>query len=162
MAVSVTNGGGMELIKTGNLVSCFQATSNEMSTTKILVCPDDPNRTYATNWNDFDSSHVSYFLSADVSNEDNPNMVLDGDDNLKFNGSPVKSGLLNLSSNSLVAWTPGRHSDTFRSHFWSFPKTIYWGNIGMADGSVSLGQSSTDLQQLFKRTGLATNRIVIP
>ncbi|HEY1787756.1 MAG TPA: hypothetical protein VGJ73_06345 [Verrucomicrobiae bacterium] len=131
-----------------------------MSTTKILVCPDDPARTFATNFDDLNSLHVSYFLSADAS-EDHPNMVLDGDDNLEMNGSPVKSGLFDLSSNALVEWAPGRHSFAYRPHFWSFPKTVYWGNIGFADGSVEpVGPSQ--LQNQVSSMGQATNRIAIP
>src|SRR6202012_312869 len=45
MAVSVTNGGAKELIATGNVAAVFLAMSNELSTTKILCCPADTNRT---------------------------------------------------------------------------------------------------------------------
>ena len=41
MLVSVTNGGAMELVATGNVAACFQVMSNELSTPKILLCPED-------------------------------------------------------------------------------------------------------------------------
>jgi prepilin-type processing-associated H-X9-DG protein len=147
MSVSVTNGGAMELIEAGNVAGCFELASNEMSTTKIFVCPDDPNRTFATNFKDLNGSHISYFLSADVSSEENPQMVLDGDDNIAISGKPRPSGLVDISSNVLVSWFGTRHGGC--------------GNIGFADGSVD-EQSSNGLQQEFQDNGLATNRIAFP
>jgi type II secretory pathway pseudopilin PulG len=147
MAVSVTNGGAMESIEIGKLVSCFQVASNEMSTTKILVCPNDTARTFATNWNDLNRSHISYFIGADVSNAANPEMVLDGDDNLAMADKRLTSGLVAISSNSPVFWFGRRHGDC--------------GNLGLVDGSV-WEESQNGLQQLFQGDGLATNRIVIP
>jgi hypothetical protein len=147
MAVSVTNGGGMELIQAGNLAGCLQLASNELSTTKILICPADSDRTFATNWNVLNGSHISYFFGVDVSNESNPNVVLDGDDNLIVGGLPLKSGIGDLSSNSPVSWSEARHRHV--------------GNIGMADGSIRQ-VSSLGLQEALQGTGLATNRIAIP
>jgi prepilin-type processing-associated H-X9-DG protein len=147
MSVSVTNGGGMELIQAGNLAGCLQLVSNELSTTKILICPADHARTFATNWNDLGSSHISYFFGMDISNENNPNLILDGDDNLIVGGPPVKSGIGELSPNSPASWSDARHRHV--------------GNIGMADGSVR-EVSSIGLQQAIQQTGLAKNRIVIP
>jgi prepilin-type processing-associated H-X9-DG protein len=148
MAVSVTNGGAMELIDAGQLTQCLQLTSNEMSVTKIFVCPDDPGRTFATNWNDLNNLHVSYFLGADASNDDDSAMILSGDDNLVVGGKPVASGLVNVSSNASLSWFGMRH----KSHV----------NIGFADGSVEEVFTTNDLQWAFQRTGLATNRIAIP
>lgn len=161
MGVSVTNGGAMELIKTGNVGGVFEVMSNELSTTRILVCPDDSSRASATNWIDLNGSYISYFVSADVTNESNPDSILDGDDNFQLNGSSVKSGLFDLSSNTLIEWSSGRHSETFRPHIWSFPKRIYWGNIGFADGHVeALGTSR--LQKQLQFIDPKTNRISIP
>jgi hypothetical protein len=160
MSVSVTNGGGMELIEAGNLTGCLQCASNEMSTTKIFICPNDSARTFATNWNDLNRLHVSYFISPDA-NEEHPATILDGDDNLVVGGVSVASGLVNLSSNAPVSWSGARHGGIFRPHFWSSPKTNGCGNLGFADGSVSQ-TASHDVQWAFQGTGLATNRIVIP
>lgn len=163
MGVSLTNGGAMELVATGNVAGCFQVMSNELSTTKILICPNDTNHTFATNFgNDFNNSHISYFVGVDVTNANNPNMVLDGDDNFTLNGSPVKLGIFQFSTNALIIWGPGRHGDVgLPRHFWMPPPHIFFGNLGFADGSVA-EESDSGLQAAFQSTGLATNRLAIP
>jgi len=91
-------------------------------TPKVLYCPDDKRRKAATTFSQgFSDANISYFFSLDVA-ESYPQMILDGDDNLMVNGMQVKPGILNLWTNSTVAWTKERH------HF--------NGNIGLADGSV--------------------------
>jgi prepilin-type processing-associated H-X9-DG protein len=122
MAVSVTNGGAMELVATGNAAACFQVMSNELSTPKILLCPEDTHRTYATNFSTgFSGDNISYFISADAV-EIYPQMILDGDANLLVDGKPVQPGILNLRTGTTIAWTKDRHHGN--------------GNIGMADGSA--------------------------
>lgn len=147
MAVSVTNGGAMELIATGNVVACFQVMSNELSTPIILICPNDTNHIAATNFgNDFKASHISYFVGADAINEKSPQRLLSGDDNFRINGNLVGSGLLSLSTNVPLEWGPDRHG--------------YNGNLGFADGSVE-EVSDGGLQGALQQTGLATNRLAI-
>jgi prepilin-type processing-associated H-X9-DG protein len=146
MAVSVTNGGAMELIATGNVAACFRVMSNEVNTPKILLCPEDTRRVLATNWSTLNNSNISYFVGLDA-DESKPQMFLSGDDNFAIGGVPVKSGLLQLLTNTPVAWTKTRHK--------------LYGNIGLADGSVQ--QLITDgLRQAFQQTGVATNRLAIP
>lgn len=147
MVVSVTNGGEMESIQAGNLRDFLPVLSNELTTTKILVCPEDSARTPAPNWYALSRSHISYFFSADASNDDNPDVVVDGDDNLIINRLPAGSGLMELSSNSSISWTGPRHG--------------YGGNVGFADGRVMM-EPSNGLQLVFQKTGLVTNRIVMP
>jgi len=160
MAVSVTNGGAMELVATGNVAACFQVMSNELSTPKILICPEDTRRVRATNFSTgFDNSHISYFVGLDAA-ETNPQMFLSGDDNFAISGVPVKSGLLELSSNAPAAWFSGRHVSR-NSHFWTPARYRFVGNIGMADGSAQ--QFTTDgLQKALQQTGVTTNRLVLP
>ena len=122
MAVSVTNGGAMELVATGNVAVCFQVMSNELSTPKILLCPEDTHRTYATNFSTgFSSANISYFLNPDAV-ETYPQMIMIGDDNLLVDGKPVQPGILNLRPGTTIAWTKDRHHGV--------------GNIGLADGSA--------------------------
>jgi prepilin-type processing-associated H-X9-DG protein len=147
MAVSVTNGGATELVATGNVVACFQVMSNELNTPRILLCPEDTHRVWATNFSTLNNSNISYFVGLDVTNETRPQMFLSGDDNFDISGVPVKSGVLQLLTNVPVSWTKARH----KLH----------GNIGFADGSVQ--QLTTDgLRQAFQQTGVTTNRLVIP
>jgi competence protein ComGC len=122
MAVSVTNGGAMELAATGNVAVCFQVMSNELSTPKILHCPADIKHIAATNCSiGFSDANISYFIGLDAV-ETYPQMILDGDDNLLVDGKPVQPGVLNLRAGSIIAWTKDRHHGV--------------GNIGMADGSA--------------------------
>jgi len=103
MFVSVTNGGAMELVATGNVALCFQVMSNELSTPKILHCPDDRVNVASNLFVGLTSSDISYFLGADVTNQTNPQMILSGDDNFEIDGIPVKSGLLEISRNTPIA-----------------------------------------------------------
>ena len=162
MGVPSSIGGAMELIATGNVASCFRVASNELSTTKILVCPDDPNRTSAINFDSLNRSHISYFIGVDVTNDSNPNLILDGDDHLELNGIPVKSGLLNLPTNAALAWIPGRHDEPSRIPYLGIPtRHHFYGNLGFADGSVA-EESTAALQTAFFDTAQATNRLAIP
>jgi prepilin-type processing-associated H-X9-DG protein len=157
MSVSVTNGGAMELIATGNVTACFQVMSNEVSTPRILLCPEDTHRVWATNFFTLNYSNISYFIGLDAV-ESKPQMFLSGDDNFAISGVPVKSGLLELLTNTPVAWSSGRHVSP-NPHFWTPDK--FAGNIGFADGSVQ--QFTTDgLRQALQQTGVATNHLAIP
>ena len=154
MQISVTNGGAMELVAAGNVAACFQVMSNELSTPKILLCPEDTHRAYATNFSTgFSGANISYFISADAV-ETYPQMILDGDDNLLVDGKPVQPGILNLWTNTTIAWTKDRHHGA--------------GNIGMADGSA-MQVTSEGFQRATREAlnstlvpGSATNRLLIP
>jgi prepilin-type processing-associated H-X9-DG protein len=147
MAVSVTNGGAMELIANGDVVGTYLTMTNELCTSKILVCPQDQRHTMATNFDaSFGAKNISYFVGVDA-NEDNPQRILSGDDNLAINGTPVTSGLLELPTNTPIIWTAERHVNT--------------GNIGFADGSA-LELTSSRLQLRIQLTSLATNHLAIP
>jgi hypothetical protein len=150
MQVSVTNGGVMELVNNGDCPAAFLVISNELktlNTPKILICPADTNRTIATSFrNGLNNSNISYFVGLDA-DQTNPQMFLSGDDNFAVGGVPAESGLLELSTNTPIAWTKARHK--------------FVGNIGLADGSVQ--KLTTDkLQQALRRTGIATNRLALP
>jgi competence protein ComGC len=146
MAVSVTNGGAMELVATGNVVTCFQVMSNELSTPRILRCPEDTRRTYATNFSTgFSDANISYFVNQDAA-EAYPQMILDGDDNLQIDGKPVQPGILTLWTNGHVGWTKGRHHGN--------------GNIGFADGHADQVTSHGLKSALVGSS--ATNRLAIP
>lgn len=147
MQISVTNGGAMELIAAGNVAACFQAMSNELSTPKILVCPEDKNKIAATNFaTDFSAKNISYFVGSDAV-DTQPQTFLSGDDNFEISGVPVKSGLLELLTNTPISWTAARHK--------------FAGNIGFGDGSVQQ-VTTKGLQNALRQTGVATNRLAIP
>jgi len=160
MEISRTNGGALEPAATGNVAPIFHAMSNELSTPKVLLCPADTRRVWATDFSKgFDNSHISYCVGLNRSTND-PQAFLSGDDDLAVNGTPAKSGLLEFSTNNLVAWGSGRHVSP-NSHFWTAARDKFVGNICMTDGSIR-ELSTLELQQMFQQTGLATNRLAIP
>jgi len=151
MLVSVTNGGAMEMTEIGNAVPPFQVMSNELSTTKILWCPADGDRIWATNFSAVTSSNLSYFVGVDVTNGDNSNLILCGYCNLEtgsiVDSRSVKPGLVSVTTNDLVTWQTSRH--------------IKCGNLVLADGSVQ-ATTRLGLRSYVAGTGLATNRWAIP
>jgi competence protein ComGC len=143
-AVSWTKGGAMEQVATGNVAAVFQVMSNELSTPKILICPQDNAHFEATNFSaGFSAKNISYFINIDAS-EANPQLLLVGDDNFEIDGIPVKSGILKLKPNQQIGWTRERHK--------------FVGNVAITDGSVQ--QLTT--KGLQDWSNLATNRIAIP
>jgi prepilin-type processing-associated H-X9-DG protein len=148
MQVSVTNGGTMELTADGkNPWLNFLVMSNYLSTPKNLWCPSDKDRVVATNFaTGFSAQNISYFVGLDAGT-DRPQMFLSGDDNFAIGGVPVKTGLLEFSTNAPIAWTAERHVNA--------------GNIGLADGSVQLFSNSSFTNWLHQ-SGVATNRLAIP
>ena len=160
MGVSVTNGGAMESALAGDVVGIFRVMSNELSTPKVLVCPQDTKRTAATDFvNGFSDANTSYFAGLDAEDK-YPQMILSGDDNLEVSGVRVRPGILNLSTNAPVEWMENeRHG---RPQQWSFrSQHLRIGNIGLADGSVQTTTTSA-FQSALVNTGFATNRLVIP
>ena len=149
----MTNGGSIEMIATGNVTQTFLVMSNQLSTPKILICTgdrnsqDDTSRTFAINFSELSNSNISYFVSADVTNETNPQMILSGDSNFEVGSTLVKPGLRQFWTNDPVAWMATRHVNA--------------GNIGLADGSVQL-TTSLKLRDFLQQTGLVTNRFAIP
>lgn len=146
MDVSVTNGGAMELAATGNVAAVFQVMSSELTTPKLLVCPADENRFVATNFKvNFNAKNISYFVGLDAKT-DLPSTLLFGDDNLDVESHPVKSGLIELTPDSMVTWTTNRHEN---------------GNVVFADGNVE-PVGSMVFRQLLEKTGITTNHLIIP
>jgi competence protein ComGC len=149
--VSLTNGGAMELIATGNVVACFQVMSNQLPTPKILLCPADTKHMAATDFaSGLAGSNISYFVGLDAAPYQ-PQAILSGDDDLELGGIPVKSGLLELSTDAPASWSAARHE----------VRGIEMGNIGLADGSV-LQTTISGFTNRLQQTGLAVNRLAIP
>ena len=143
--VSVTNGGSMEYVNSPNVWRHFQVMSNELSTPKVLICPQDTARFFATNFTFMNNSNISFFFGVDAS-ETNPMMILSGDRNIT-NGTLVKNSMLELSTNRPSGWTSEMHNKV--------------GNLALADGSVQQ-TSNTGLRMNVASTSLATNRLQMP
>ena len=146
--VSVTNGGIMEWTNCGAqiIISNYLVMSNELSTPKLLACPQDSHVVTVSDFGSLTISNISYFMNQDAS-DDHPQMLLSGDDNMLANGSPVPPGNLVLPTNVVVTWSKYRHNDS--------------GNLGFADGNArEVAGSSLTIE--LSSAGASTNRIIIP
>ena len=109
MQVSVTNGGTRELVASGVVYPHFQVMSNEMSTPKILVCPEDKKRCYATNFAiDLTDAKISYFINMDATNSRGLSL-LSGDRNLTNRPARGKR-LIPVTRAAAFGWTREMHS----------------------------------------------------
>jgi prepilin-type processing-associated H-X9-DG protein len=159
--LSITNGGAMEWAEAGSAYSVFLVMSNELSTPKVLFCPEENNRSrIAANTFGFTpapgstaalipftaTNNLSYFAGLD-GDETQPTAIITGDDHLLIGNARPRPGLLLLATNTPVAWAKGRHKSG--------------GNLGMADGSVHQVLSA-QLQSIFDGSGFATNRLAMP
>ncbi len=147
MGISVTNGGAMELVLTGDVAYTFQVMSNELGTPRLLRCPEDAGRIWANNFARLSNTNISYFANAEMTNDLNPQAILIGDSDLTLAGKLLKPGLAALWTNDPVAWSNTRH-----------PRS---GNIGLADGSVQSNLNGS-LRGYVERSGRATNCLAIP
>jgi prepilin-type processing-associated H-X9-DG protein len=146
MQVSVTNGGTMELVSSGQVFPHFQIMSNELSTPKTLFCPADKQRTSATAFtNGFGDQNISYFLNVDAL-PDNGTNLLCSDRNLT--NQPSAGGRFVVVSNgSAVGWTKEIHSQ--------------WGNLCFADGRVE-GAKNGGPPTIVHLSKSVTNRLALP
>jgi type II secretory pathway pseudopilin PulG len=150
MHYSITDGGSLELVRTGAVFHVFQVMSNELSDdVKLLICPSD-NRIAAMNFDRLANSNLSYFVGIDA-NDTQPDMFLSGDRNLT-NGPLDNFQIMSLSTNSNPGWTEVMHK--------------LRGNIGLADGSVQ-NFDTARVQSLIRVMGgvpgsITTNRLVFP
>ena len=162
MELSVTKGGAKELMNGPDAWRTYQVMSNELSATRILICPQDMVRTkWATNFGDDLKGKISYFAGLDAT-ETIPESLLSGDDNLIANGSLVVPGMVvTLTSNTPMAWDFNRHSQEEKGLRRFTSKRSSYGNIGLGDGSVQ-SSTSAGLKMLSDGTGLSTNQLAIP
>jgi prepilin-type N-terminal cleavage/methylation domain-containing protein len=158
--VSVTNGGTMELVGNGFVYQHFAVMSNELSTPKVLACPNDKDPKFViadtfgpvnpTNqWSRIpftNDNNLSYFASVDAS-DDRPQMLLAGDKQLALNGVSARHKLIEVYTNSALSWMKSPHG------------TI--GNVAVADGSVQQVTCSL-LRSLVASSQAPTNRLAVP
>jgi type II secretory pathway pseudopilin PulG len=121
----------------------FRSLSNELSTPKVLWCATD-NRAPATNFGALLPSNISYFVGLNAA-ENYPQSILAGDRNLTTNGVQVVTGLLPVTTNTLLGWSRTMHDRR--------------GNLALGDGSV---QPSTESSLQEHVRGAGTNWLAIP
>ncbi len=109
----------MEFITGQNAFRHFLVMSNELSTPQSLVCPADERCIIRYQWWNIGNLTLSYFVGVDA-DETNVQTILGGD--RITNGTAIRNGLLEVTSNTPSGWTAEIHNKV--------------GNILMADGSV--------------------------
>lgn len=150
MKISMTNGGTREFVGTLETFRHFQIMSNELNTPKILYCPTElnsgrvradrfvPERSMDDHILFQGNTNLSYFVGLDATNGANPAMFLSGDRNIS-NGTTIRNGWLELSTNQTARWTGELHRQV--------------GNVLLIDGSVqafsgsALQEASTHSQE---------------
>jgi prepilin-type processing-associated H-X9-DG protein len=145
MQVAVTNGGARELIAQGMVFPIFQVMSNELSTPKILICPQDAKRNPAANFASLTDKQVSYFVCQNPSEAGNPGL-LSGDRNL---------------TNALV---PGIHAVAFTTNLslgWSKEMHSRQGNVAFTDGRVEQFRNGAFILTRKGRE-VRSNRLLLP
>jgi competence protein ComGC len=129
----------------------FKAVGNELSSAKVLVCPDDKTRIPVADFsptNFVSNSNLSYFIASDA-DQSKPNLLLIGDRHLDL---PRTSPVLNLTSNMSIGWTK-------ELHFYRGGAT--GGNVALVDGSGSV-TTSKQLRAIVQAAGDAGQRIMLP
>jgi hypothetical protein len=109
-----------KLVNSAQVFQHFRVASNELSTPKILWCPEDRARSRTNDFEAFGNTNLSYFLGFEAKSNA-PNAFLSGDRNIS--GGMLSNGFLRvITTNSVVSWTKDMHQNV--------------GNIGLADGSA--------------------------
>jgi len=118
--ITSTNGGSLG---SPDWTDNFRVCSNEFGTPRILLCPTDTTKKFATNWaSTFGDVNISYFVGT-KSTEVRPQTILAGDCNVIGGGGgldPQWSIFLGTSIDA--AWDKDLH--------------VRSGNLALADGSV--------------------------
>jgi competence protein ComGC len=147
MEVSATDGGTKGMGEGRATWINFLVMSNELSSSKILICPADEEHIATTNFGlGFNGANVSYFVGLDATTNQ-PKTLLSGDDNFEKNGTRIEPGTVASSTGDTINWTAKRH--------------IHAGNVVFADASI-FQLTSNGLKQALLETGLVTNRFAIP
>jgi hypothetical protein len=143
---TATNGVAWESGAAGTAEALFQGMSNELVSTKLLVCPADMMRLPAASFHSLKPDNLSYFINLNH-RESNPQTFLMGDDNLEVRGARVKAGVLDVTANAPLSWSAERHR--------------FYGNIALSDGSVQ-GINNLALRETLRGTNFPPLRLAIP
>ena len=161
MGLSVTNGGTRELMETSEAWRTFQVMSNELSTPRILQCPEDSTRTnYIQGFGEALKTNISYFINI-VPDDSNPQGLISGDDNFMLKKLPVPRGSFNVTSNSEIEWDVSRHFNQAKQSWFTATTKASCGYLMMADGSVQFATGPA-LKVYIQNSNVETNRFVIP
>jgi len=131
----------MELVPSGVVYPHFQVISNELSTPKILLCPNDEKRSYSTNFAvDLTDRNLSYFLNMDVTNGDGSSLLC-GDRNIT-NRAQAGSRLVPLTKAESIAWTKEIHSE--KGHLAFGDSRVDSFSNGTVGATIKIGDGTTN------------------
>jgi prepilin-type N-terminal cleavage/methylation domain-containing protein len=136
--LSVTNGGSAD---SPDWMDHFRICSNEISSTKVLLCPAETTKKAATNWfSATGDANVSYFVGLSVDQE-KPQTILLGDANVTGGDGGLDPKWSKFLGSSIdAAWDKTLH--------------VRKGNLALADGSVQ--QTKTEGLRAQISTALAS------
>jgi prepilin-type processing-associated H-X9-DG protein len=146
MDVPAADGGAKEATSKAIPFPIFQVMSNELSTPRVLVCPEDSARQAAINFGaGFADTNLSYFVCQNPADSGTPGILL-GDRNLTNQLIPGKRYIA-FTRELTLGWTKEMHSKK--------------GNVGFGDGSVAQFPNGA---LSIRRQGRAvlTNRLLVP
>lgn len=132
-------------LSSSELARSFQSLSNELSATKILICPAD-SRKPALDFARLHHENVSYFFGLNAKETASP-PLLAGDRNLTIDGAEVGSGQVEVSTNSTVGWSAAQHHKR--------------GHVMLGDGSVQQFDERR-FTEFLMQTGQTKYRLLIP
>lgn len=143
--VSTARGGSVEYSNSAEVFRHFVATTNELGSPRVLICPYDLKRGKSADWKNFGNNNLSYFAGLDA-DESRPASVLSGDRTLSAEGTNL------LGSVTINRNTDLRVSGSFHNGRIS---------IGLADGSA---QQMTEKQfrQMIFYTNEVAGRLAVP
>jgi prepilin-type N-terminal cleavage/methylation domain-containing protein len=126
--VDVAKGGSLN---SSNWTDNFRVCSNEMNNVQILLCPDEKNKRFATNWMSLDGNlNISYLIGKN-STEIRSQGILTGDRNVTGGGGGFEATWSAFLGTSIdAAWDKNLHN--------------LKGHLALSDGSAR----KTSVQQL--------------
>jgi competence protein ComGC len=143
--VTAAEGGALESVSTGDPTLQYLTMTNELTSAKVLACPNETNVTRATNFAYLSRTTISYFLCLE-SDESQAQTLLSGDRNIT--GGAYSNRLYYLSKQSGQAgWGTNIHG--------------LLGNVGLSDGSAQQVLASGLSSQLQMMTNEAV-RLLVP
>ena len=150
--VSTNDGGTLEFTRAGFAMSGefyfafrhFQALSNTLDTTRLVVCPAD-NRTNASYFSELRNHNLSYFVGVNA-DYTRPGSILAGDRNITSD-SVASGSILRVNPSAPPEWTSGCHE--------------YYGNLLFADGHVEQS-SNEDLSSAVQNAGPQISHLLTP
>ncbi len=185
MNISTNQGGSQEFYATNsnafaerNIYRHYTALSNELSTPKIVLCPNDSGRKEATDFSPVtittganartgfdDNKCISYGVGMDA-RETEPSMILGCDRNLRC----TLTGVSNIPTNTwattkygyIAALTTNQPTTlTQPGALWNSDLHDSSGNVVLGDGSVQQ-LSTSRLREQLKNSGDVKNVVAIP